>query len=137
MTQPNFPLILIDKNEVLNLIPTVAELTKPIAFGGIRQTDQALAFDGNGYKWTYRLSSPQPKITVPELLLNYILYNPVIEIKLEWIRQDMYPLQELQEVIHRCIMKSDDATQPGKVDILKTHISVATSFSDLYKALSN
>jgi hypothetical protein len=136
MTQPNFPLIVIDKNEVLNLIPTETDFAKPTAFGVTRQTNQELAFDGEGNKWTYNLTSSEPKEGLTKMLLKYILYNPVIDIKPEWTKQDIYQLQELKEVINRCIMKTNDATQLVDMVALKSHISQANSYADLYKTLN-
>jgi hypothetical protein len=48
----------------------------------------------------------------------------------------MYQLQELKEVINRCITKSDGATQPVDVGAIKTLINEANSFSELYKTLN-
>jgi hypothetical protein len=60
----------------------------------------------------------------------------VIEIRLEWIRHNIYQLQELKEVINCCITKSDGATQLADVGAIKTLISEANSFSELYKTLN-
>jgi hypothetical protein len=124
MTEPDYPLILIYSNEVLNVVPRQAHLSKATALGFIRQTDQKVAYDHNGNKWTYRLTSAQFKASFLTRLLAHTFYNPVIEVEPEWSAQGSYQLQELKAAISHCVDKDDDIiTQFADADTIKTAIN--------------
>ncbi|MDO1447475.1 hypothetical protein Q0590_14500 [Rhodocytophaga aerolata] len=136
MLQPVFPLILIRSQEGLQVIPTEADLCKATPFGKIRNTDQELVFDKEGNKWTYRLTSPQSKKSLAKKILDYILYNPVIEIKPEWTQRDTYQMQELKELMHQCITRHTGTIPIAARNAIKMGIAKASSFTDLYQSVN-
>jgi len=128
---------LIYNNEVLNLVPMKGHLSKATALGFIRQTEQKVAFDGNGKKWTYRLTSVKFRDSFVTRLLAHTFYNPVIDVEPEWTMQGNYGLQELQAVINQCVDKDDDIiTQFVDADTIKAAVLKANSFDDLYDTLN-
>jgi hypothetical protein len=126
-------------NRTLYILPTEAELCKPSPFGHIRPSDQEVAFDSTGNKWTYRLTSNQSNqsdVSFGKRLLFHALPSPVLIVKPEWTKQGMYPLGELKGVIIGCVGKGDNLITPlADGASLETAISQATSFEQLYKTL--
>jgi hypothetical protein len=136
MSQPNFPLIVIHTQEGLQIIPTEADLCKVAPFGKFKNTDQELVFDKEGNKWTYQVAPPQLKRSLAKKILDYILYNPIIEIKLEWTWRETYQIHELKKLLYQCITKYKGVTKIANIDAIKMAITKAGSFNDLYKALT-
>ncbi|QHT70416.1 hypothetical protein GXP67_29060 [Rhodocytophaga rosea] len=140
MTQPTYPLVMVYNNRVLNIIPTEVDLSQPTPFGTIRPTDQEVAFDGNGNKWTYRLTSNQSnqfEVSFSKKLLLYTLPSPIIIVKPEWTNQGVYQLEELKEVIIACVRNSDYVIASfTDMDGVEAAISQANSFYELYQNLS-
>lgn len=139
MTQPTYPLIIVSTNRTVTIIPTEADLCKPTPFGHIRPSDQDVAFDSTGNKWTYRLTSNQSNqvdVSFGKRLLIHALPSPILIVKPAWTKQGMYPLEELKGVITLCVGKGDDLIrQLADGASLETTISQATSFEGLYKTL--
>ncbi|QHT66639.1 hypothetical protein GXP67_08205 [Rhodocytophaga rosea] len=139
MTQPTYPLIMIYNNRVLHVIPTEVDLSKPTPFDYIRPTDQEVAFDSNGNKWTYLLTSNQSnqfEDSLSKKLLLYLFPSPVLIVKPEWTKQGIYQLEELKGIITECISNGDGVISPfTDADRIEVAISQANSFKELYQNL--
>jgi hypothetical protein len=134
MIQPNYPLVIINRNHAIHVFLTEVDLSKPTAFEAIRQTDREIAFDINGSKWTYRLTTSRTEESIIKRFVDYILYNPVIEVKPEWTAQGNYQLGELKELITNYVNKGN-ITVLMNLDAFDKDISQASSFEDIYTIL--
>ncbi|MEZ4739387.1 MAG: hypothetical protein R2818_08520 [Flavobacteriales bacterium] len=95
-----------------------------------------LAFDKEGVKWRYDLSSFQVKDNLWTRLAANTFYNPMVQAQLIWTQLDRFALTELKEMLKDCVNKDDDLlTQFTAPDVLISEIDQAQNFQDLCSLL--
>jgi hypothetical protein len=134
--QPDFPIISIYDNEVIELLNDEKILKRGNALGLLIKSDKIL-FDNSGVKWTYTLLTNRKIIDNNLFRLIYKwFYNPVFTGDINWIKIGRYDIDELKNSIKLCIDKDDDIlTQFLDSVTLKTKIENCGSFENIWQTI--
>lgn len=92
-------------------------------------------FDAQGRIWSARIVKAPYPVNIWTKILSQ-LYNPYIDIQLEWKQEGTYALTDLQDELCKCVDKDDDIlTQFMAAEKLKGLIREANSFEHLFNRL--
>ena len=139
MPQPQFPLISVGHDGILDVIINDAVFSKASARNLL---DTALSneielFDSEFNKWKYQLIAEHLKDNWLTRLLAKTVYNPSFDTKIVWSFAGAYQTNELKEKIKECVDKDDDIiTQFEEGAIIKTAIDKATGFDGILIVLN-
>jgi len=135
--KPKFPIISIYKKRGLDIIQSEAIWKKATVLAVLEGNKNSIAFDMEGKKWTYEFKSDKVNNSLVTRFLANTIYNPIIDIRIDWTLMEKYTLQELQNKIHQCINSDDNIlTQFVESNFLKKEISESNSFKSILEKLN-
>lgn len=134
MNKPHYPIITIYKD--LPEVSLSERELETVNLLSVLKVKDVMAFDKEGFKWRYNLSSNQVKDNLWTRLAANTFYNPIVQAQLIWTKLDRYSMTELKEMLKECVNKDDDLlTQYMAPDELKSEIDKAQNFQYLCSLL--
>lgn len=130
---PEFPLISIYKNLGLNIFTDDTLFRKVTTNTFISQNpDENNLYDRYGKRWTFRFVNGNIKDNFKTRILANTLYNPMVNVDIEWTQTGTYNLDDLKNAIFLCVDKDDDIiTQFEEADDIKNKIKNCATFEEI------
>ncbi|WP_117880490.1 hypothetical protein [Aureibaculum luteum] len=136
MSKPEFPLISVYKKSGIDILQSESTWQKATVLAVLNGNKNSIAFDKNGQKWNYGFKSDKVNDTFITRFLAKTVYNPIVDIKIDYNLLEKYTQQELKEEIYQCVDSDDDIlTQFVESDFLKKQISESNSFESILEKL--
>lgn len=133
---PKFPIISIYNNAV-DLIPDETYLSKAKVLGVLKGNSNSIAFDSDGKKWKFELTSEKITDNFMTRFLANTFYNPTVDVIPKWKMISEFEIDEIKNELIKCIEKDDDIlTQFVDAKKIKNLINEANSFETLYDILN-
>lgn len=133
--KPKFPIILIYNNAV-DIIPNETYLNRAKVLGVLKGNSNSTAFDSDGRKWKFKLTSEKINDNLITRFLANTFYNPTVDVIPEWKKINSFEIEEIKSKLITCIEKDDDIlTQFIDSDEIKNYINKAETFDEIYNIL--
>lgn len=132
MKEPKFPLIYIDRKNIIDLINNVEALSY-VKLSTADKKLNGLFYDANGKRWTCLLQSDELQKA------NWWIKLRILKIKVvpTFIYEEEYMLSDLKIAINICIDKDDDIlTQFEEAHVIIAAVNKSNSFTDIVEVLN-